>query len=431
MQSTSYVSPLKAWWTVFVLFIAYIFSNLDRNVLSLLVPSLKADLNVTDTQIGLLSGVAFAIFYATMAVPIARASDSRSRRAIISWGIVVWSLATAASGLATRYMHLFLARMGVGVGEAVLTPASISLIADIFPKEKRGFALGVLGSANYLGGGLALLLGSAAITWVASLGPLWGGLKPWQAVFMIVGLPGLLVAFLMLTIVEPRHRQTEKQPAGNLRDLKDFISARPLLFTCHFLGFSLEGAVAYAVAVWGPTFFVRHFHLTASEAGLVLGPFLLVAGPLGGLIGGWLVAHWTKKGRDDAPMLTGLLGTVLVCLAIAIAPLMPSVIGAAFFFGLSYAAGPLAALGAFAALQLVTPVKLRAQVVALYYFVVTIVSIVGGATIVALFTDYLFRAEAAIGYSISLTAILLGPLATLLLWISLKPFARMAQDADA
>ena len=121
----STVSPLKAWWAVFVLFLAYIFSYVDRAIISLLVVPLKADLQISDTQIGFLTGLAFAIFYATMAIPIARASDSRSRRAIIAGGIAFWSIATAACGLAGKFWHLFLARMGVGVGEAVLHPAAM------------------------------------------------------------------------------------------------------------------------------------------------------------------------------------------------------------------------------------------------------------------------------------------------------------------
>jgi MFS family permease len=342
----------------------------------------------------------------------------------------VWSVATVASGLAARFWQLFLARMGVGVGEAVLNPAAMSLIADLFPKEKRGFAVAVVGTANYLGGGLALLAGGAAIAWVTSHGSLWAGFKPWQVVFLVLGLPGLVVALLMLTIVEPRHQREEKPAAGTLSELGAFLRANWFVVSCHFVGFSLEGTAAYAVTVWGPTFFIRHFHFAIPDVSLLLGPFLLVAGPLGGFIGGWLVQHWTRKGRDDAPMLTGLIGSTLVWIFIALAPLMPTALGAGFVFALSYTSGPLAATGALAAIQLMTPPKLRAQVVALYFFVVTIIGIIGGASIVAFFTDNVFRSDAAIGSSIALTAAILGPIMSVLLFLSLKPFRQAVRASE-
>jgi len=197
------------------------------------------------------------------------------------------------------------------------------------------------------------------------------------------------------------------------------------------VGYSLEGATVFGVTVWAPTFFIRHFSMSIPEAGFLLGPFLLVMGPLGGFIGGWLVNYLTRKGRDDAPMLTGLVGILLVWPAIAIAPHMPTVMGAAAVFGFSFMAGPIAAVGALAAVQLITPGKLRAQVVALYFFVVTVISIMGGPSIVALFTDYLFRSGAAVGYSISLTATVLGPLMSVLIFVSLKPFRRVVQETES
>ena len=425
------VSPARAWWTVAVIFLAGILANIDRAILSLLIPAIQSDFAITDTQIGLLSGVAFAVFYSTLGMPIARASDRGSRRLIIACGVAVWSVATAASGFATRFSHLFLARMGVGVGEAVLTPATVSLIADLFPKEQRGFALGAVGAANYIGGGLALLLGSIAIAAAATLVPLWGITEPWKIVFLIVGLPGVLVALLMLTVAEPPRGHERDGETGSWAELMAFLSARRWVLGCHFLGFSLEGAIAYAVAVWAPTFFVRNFQMTAAEAGLMLGPFLLVGGPLGGLIGGWLLQRWSKAGHDSAPMIAGLLGSAVVCLAVGLAPLMPTPLLSALFFGISFTFGPIAALGAFAAIQLIAPARLRAQVVAIYYFVVTMISIMGGASIIAYFTDNVFHDPAAIGRSISLTALLLGPFCVLVLWLALAPYARAAREAPA
>jgi MFS family permease len=249
-------------------------------------------------------------------------------------------------------------------------------------------------------------------------------------VFMMVGLPGLAVALLSLTIVEPRHAREAKPVAGTLAELTAFMRARWLVMTCHFVGFALEGATVYGVTIWSPTFFVRHFQMTIVEASFLLGPFLLVMGPLGGFIGGWLVNHWTRKGRDDAAMLTGLIGITLVWPPIALAPLMPTPMGSAILFAISFAAGPCCAVGALAAVQIMTPGKLRAQVVALYFFVVTIISIMGGPSIVAFFTDHLFRSDAAIGSSIALTAAILGPIMSLLILASLRPFRQAVREGE-
>jgi MFS family permease len=343
--------------------------------------------------------------------------------------VVVWSLATAASGLATRFWHLFIARMAVGSGEAVLGPASLSLVADLFPKEKRGLAMAAFGASMQIGGGLAFVVGGAAIAWIISLGPLWNGMKSWQAVFLILGLPGLLVALLCLTIPEPRRQMREKMAAGTLRELWQFFAAHKFVLSCHFLAYSLLGLVGVAVQAWGPAFFMRHFHLGIKDAGLMLGLPLLIAAPFGNILGGWVINHLTKRGRDDAPMIAGLVGLGFAWVFAAIGPQMPTATGASILFGLSMIAGGMPFIGAQVALQAITPAKLRAQVAALYFFVVTIVSIFGGFSIVAAFTDNLFGDPAAVGYSITATVALAGPLAMLLIAISLDAFKKMAREA--
>ena len=203
-QQDAYPSNSRAWYAVVILTIAYVVSFLDRQLLSLVVQDVKADLDLSDTQVSLLLGFAFALFYTTMGIPIGRLADKKSRRAIIGVGITFWCLMTAACGLAKNYTQLFLARVGVGVGEATLSPSSLSMISDYFPKEKRGKAIGFFNMGVSVGSGIALIVGGQIVAYVANSPPLvlpfFGEIFAWQALFLYVGLPGLIVAALMVTV---------------------------------------------------------------------------------------------------------------------------------------------------------------------------------------------------------------------------------------
>ena len=225
----SYPSSTSAWYAVVILTIAYVVSFLDRQLLSLVVPLVKRDLLLTDTQVSLLLGLAFALFYTTMGIPIGRLADKKSRRAIIAAGISFWCLMTAACGLAKNYTQLFLARVGVGVGEATLSPSSLSMIGDYFPKEKRGKALGLFNIGVSVGSGIAFIIGGQIIAYVASrdnlILPIIGEIYPWQALFIMVGLPGLIVAALMMTVKEPE--RSEKIVLNNdVGDATDEVSIK-------------------------------------------------------------------------------------------------------------------------------------------------------------------------------------------------------------
>jgi MFS family permease len=205
-----YPNQVYAWYVVGILVLAYTFSFIDRQILSLLVGPMKRDLGISDTQMSLLQGFAFAVFYCLAGLPIGRMVDSRKRVNIISIGVFVWSVMTALCGTAHAYWQLFLYRMGVGVGEAALSPAAYSMIADYFPPKRLGFALGVYGMGVYIGAGLALIIGAAVIGLVSSGGdivvPLFGEVYAWQLTFFVVGLPGILIALWVWTVREPERR---------------------------------------------------------------------------------------------------------------------------------------------------------------------------------------------------------------------------------
>jgi MFS family permease len=194
-----YGSPTYAWYVVTILLFAYVTSFLDRTILTLLVEPIRESLGISDLQLSLLHGFAFAIFYVSLGVPIARYADSHNRVRLISVGVLVWSLMTAVCGLAKNFTHMFLARVGVGIGEATLSPAAYSIISDYFPVEKRPRAYSIYQTGIYIGMGLAMIIGGYVIAVVPSIEmPFYGHMEPWQVVFLLVGLPGILIFLLLL-----------------------------------------------------------------------------------------------------------------------------------------------------------------------------------------------------------------------------------------
>ncbi len=254
----------KSWYVVGILTLAYISSFIDRQILSLLVEPIKRDLKITDTQISLLMGLSFGIFYTLLGIPIARLADLKSRKHIVAWGIGLWSLMTAICGMAGNFTQLFLARMGVGVGEAALSPAAYSMIADLFPKRKLAMANSVYNMGIFIGAGLAFLIGGLVVNMVKVEEmwqvPLIGEIYPWQLVFFFVGLPGLLIVFLMSRIKEPV-RQGVVTDKASLSQTWAFILKNANTYININLGLGFLTLVNYANAAWIPSFFVTDLWL--------------------------------------------------------------------------------------------------------------------------------------------------------------------------
>ncbi len=285
-------SPRAAWFVVGVLCCAYVLSYVDRIIINLLVEPIKADLAISDTQFALLTGVAFGLFYTVMGLPLGRLADRRSRRGLVAAGVFLFSLATIASGLAKTYWQLFLARVGVGVGEAAITPAAYSLIADLFPPERLGRAMAVFTMSAFVGIGLAYIGGGAAIAWLTRLGeielPVVGALEAWHLAFLIAGVPGLLVAPLAFAFAEPIRRGLKGAAELPLRDVAREVAARRDALIPLFAGYCMVTLAGYAGAVWTPAFFIRTYGWTAGETGLWWGLVSLIFGPLGAIAGGWI-----------------------------------------------------------------------------------------------------------------------------------------------
>jgi len=426
-------SPIYRWYVVIICMVAYIFSYIDRQILALLVDPIRADLSLSDTQFSLIMGFAFSLFYATMGIPIAVLSDRRSRPAIISLGIFVWSLATAGCGLARSFIHLFVMRMAVGTGEASLSPATYSMIADLFPRERRGTAVGFYAMGVFLGIGLAFIIGAFVIGRLDRMGPvtlpLLGTLQPWQMVFVIVGFPSIVLGALMLTVPEPRRRDSlTKSPASGARlaDLFAFLRDNRLTIALHFLGFAMLTLVFNAIITWVPAYFERIHAVPVTETGTPMGLIIVLFGTSGIFLGGVLADRLLRRGHVNAHMIVGIIAALALIPIAAALPLIPSYFWSMAMLApfLFFASFPFAA--AIAGLQMITPPRLRAQVGALYLFVANLSGIGFGGTATALFTDYVFADDFMLHYSMAIVGSGGAVIALLLLLASLKPFTASA-----
>jgi MFS family permease len=423
-----------AWYAVAVLTVANVSAFIDRQILGLLVAPIRRDLGITDTEMGVLYGLAFAVFYTLLGVPIGRAADRGSRRAIIGIGIAVWSVMTVLCGMARTYEQLLLARFGVGIGEAALAAPALSLIADYFPAPRRATALSVYSLGIYLGAGLANLVGGAVLATlnesVPVVWPIIGEVRAWQSVFVVVGLPGLLVALLMATVGEPVRRETGQ--ARNavvipVREVGRYIAANRRTFLCHNLGYASFALVNFATAAWLPTHLIRTYGWTAARAGITLGTLTITVGVFGVIVGGRVADAMLARGHTDAKLRVGIIAAAgnIVCGAgytlaptatLSVAALVPYNFFASFAFG-----------AAVAAVQEITPNRMRAQAGALFVSALTLIGLGLGPSLVGLLTDRVFGADSAVRYSLLIvTAAGLSAAATLLA-AGLAPYRRSVE----
>ena len=419
--------PAYAWYVVVVLTLAYTCSFIDRQILTLLIEPIRRDLQVTDTQVSLLGGLAFSILYTTLGMPLARLADQTHRRNLMTIGIAVWSLMTALCGVARGFWGLFAARIGVGVGEAALSPAAFSLLADYFPPKRLARAASVYSTGVYFGAGLALMIGGAIIQVVSNAPtqnvPMLGPVFPWQFTFLVVGLLGLPIALLMLTIREPRRRGATARADGradsaasSLPALRSFMRQNSRTLTCHIAAFTLFGTAIGCYLFWSPTLMMRNHGWSASQAGFTIGAMMFVLGTAGVYCGGWLADRLTAAGRQDAILRAAFIGMgcglpFMIATPLIDDPLLATIgLGGAIFF-MAFPQGLPSA-----ALQVMTPNPLRAQMTAIYFFVGNLIANGFGPTIPALLTDYVFKDPAMLRYALAIVIGVVLPLSLIVLY---------------
>ncbi len=431
-SSDPWPSPRVAWYAVFVFGLTLTINFLDRGILPLLVPSIKADLHLSDMQMGLVMGFAFVVFYVFLGLPVARLADVGKRRTIVGVGIALWSGMTALCGLAQNFWQLFLFRIGTGVGESCNGPATYSMLSDLFPPAKLPRAIAVM-SFGFMGGtGLALIVGGAIIHFLNSVPPITlpviGTLHSWQMAFLLVGIPGLLVSALVWTVKEPVRRgrmmTNGRHTSVPVRDVVKFIYENRKVYAPILLGMAFSTPLSIGNLSWGPAFYGRTYGWTMDKVGIISGLVFLIIWPLGSMLGSWLAERWHRQGHDDANVRVVVWSLALfVPLQVAM-PLMPTPELAIAF---NAAGGFVAALllgPQNAALQVVTPNEMRGQITALLLFTINVLGYGVGPSFVAAPTDYVFGAESMLRYAMALSTIVLGPLAAVTAWSGMKAYGR-------
>jgi MFS family permease len=446
-EQPAWARPGYAWFVVLVLMIAYTCSFIDRQILTLLIEPVRRDLQISDTQVSLLGGLAFSILYTTLGIPIARLADQTHRRNLMAAGLAFWSIMTATCGLARSFWGLFAARIGVGVGEAALSPAAFSLLADYFPPHRLARAISVYSMGLYFGAGLALMIGGSVVQAVSSAPvrnlPVVGEVFPWQMTFFAVGLLGLPALLLMFTIREPARRGMRKLAAAHdpatenaqVRPsswpaLRAFMRENARTLTCHIAAFTLFGIAINCYLFWAPTLMIRTHGWDAPKAGHVIGAMMFVLGTAGVFCGGWLADRMAASGRRDAILRAAFLGMLCGLPFLIATPLLnderlaTAGLGMAIFF-MAFPQGLPSA-----ALQVVTPNPLRAQMTAIYFFIGNLVASGLGPTIPALLGDYVFKDPAMLRYALFSVEVVVLPLSLLCLYFGFGAYRTSVQRSE-
>ena len=390
---------------VLVLAFAGVVSVLDRTILNVIVDPVRADLGLSDIQISVLQGLAFGLFYATVGLPLGLTVDRYARRSLVIAGIVVWSLATLVSGFAQSFEQLFAARLLVGLGEAVLSPAAISLIADLFPPTNRGRPISIFlmgqAAANGLGISVTSLVTDAAAGGYFANWPVVGALAPWRVAFIACGLAGVVVVIGLLPTREPVRRSTEstsgvlEQASGALQ----FIWLHRAIFVPLYLGFAVCFLANYGAAAWNPTMLMRSFGVTRGELGAVLGPMMLIFSLVGPLIGGILVDAVMR--RDDSLARFGILvAAPLFIIPAGVAALAPTAGFAMLLIATSPAAVAVIGTTTLALLQSMAPPRMRGFAVALTGLINTVIGATIGPLLISVLTERVYGDPGSVGIAI-------------------------------
>jgi MFS family permease len=408
-----------AWFVAAVLMACNTLSFIDRQILGLLVTPIKLELGISDTRIGLLQGLAFGVFYTLLGIPMGRIADQGSRRLLVAAGVLCWSLMTSLCAATRGFTSLFLARMGVGIGEATLSPSAFSLLSDYFPRGRLASALSIFSMGVFFGSGLALILGGLII----------GAVGSWRLTFLIVGLPGLLMALLALVIREPQRRGlllTASGAASALSLADVFREARLRLWSvvgiC--LGFAAQALCNYAQQAWLPTYFVRVHGWSLRQAGVTLGTMSLATGLAGAWVGGRLADRWQRQGIAEGPLRVAVLATLSAGVTFTLALLLPALgaqlallVPAFFFLAMPIGCG-------YASLQLILPNQVRGQIGALQVFALNLGGLILGPALPGLLNDYVFRNEQRIGWSLAITVGTASFVSAALFFATWRPYRR-------
>jgi MFS family permease len=415
-----------AWLVVILLTTAFTLSIFDRMILTLLVGPIKSSLHLSDVKISLLQGLAFTLLYVIAGLPIGRLADSFSRRAIAGFSILTWSVMTSACAMATNFPQLFLARVGVGVGEAGLSPAANSLIADYFPPNALSRPIAFFSIGGSLGTGLALIFGGELVGYLTSLGslyiPLAGTLPAWKAAFFVAGVPGILLAGCFGLLREPIRTGLAPSQSSSFGETLSFVTTHKHLLLPHFLGAAFATLSVMILHFWMPTLLIRSFGLSVSVSGMRYGLVVLLGGVGGLVFGGWLADSLTSRGWSGSHIFVAFVAVLASTVPLVLAPMAPNPWLALLLAGCAVTGLATAIALAPVALQILVPNQMRAQVYALYLLTISMLGYGLGPLSVAFLSDHIFNDEAKLRYSMSIVAMIAGPISGLCFGISLRRY---------
>ena len=391
---------------VIVLFLAAVISFLDRGIIGLVVGPLRRDLGISEFQISLLQGLSFGIFYASVGLFLGLGADRWPRRRLLMVGIGAWSVGTIMCGLSSSYLEIFLWRLLVGAGEATLVPVAVSLIGDLFDPDRRGAPLSLFFLGISIAGGLAAAVTGILLAQVPngifSRIPGLGHLPPWRCAFVFCGGTGLFLIPLLFTTVEPpRQYVSEGEKRVTLQTAARHFKSHSRVFLPFYLGFTLITAGQYSLGAWGASMLIRQFGVGAGTAGKLLGTLSMMGGAASALSAAFVIDKVTVRFGRNAKLLV-LAATALGALPCTLAVFMPSAFSAAFALAWMSLAYPLASICFSAIVQDLLPSNMRGVAMAAALLVNTLIASTAGTMLVALATQYLFRKDAFVGYSMAL-----------------------------
>jgi MFS family permease len=418
----SYPNAAYAWYVVAVLFAATLLSQLDRQLPALLVRPLKQEFGISDTSFSLLQGYGFALFYTLAGLPLGRFVDRGNRRNLIIVGLLFWSLATGLFAFAQSYTHLLLARVGVGIGEAVLAPAAYSLIADYIEPSRRGRALAAYYVSLAIGSGASLLLGGWLLGAIPHQGVNMAGLgvlSSWRAAFLIAALPGAPLALvLFLSLPEPMRREVTNAPttgtAPSVGDFVRYLREHSATFLRVLTYPTLLSIIGYGTLSWAAALFDRRFAIPPAKSGVVIGIVVAAAGGIGTVLSGFLSDRWSSRSVSAARLRVAFVGVLLLPAPAVLWPLVGSPTLAYVLLFLTIFSLSIGQSAAPALIQSVVPNRMRGQAIASYLLLAGLMGIGLGPTLVALLTDFVFKDNGALRYSLAVSA---APAALFALWL--------------
>lgn len=445
----AYPRPAYGWYVVILMAFFYVLSFMDRQIIAVLIDPIKADLQLSDVQISLIGGVSFGLFYSLVGVFIGRLADSMHRPWLIAMGVFIWSLTTALCGLASKFWHLLILRMGVGLGEAALLPSTLSLLTDYFPPKRLATPTSVFLLGAPIGIGLSFAAGGFlfGVAQDVTAADGWddvffiGGSAAWKLVLIFLGVLGMIMTLGMLTVREPRtsnaaarkgsEASLKAAEAAPLSEVKAYAKKHWLPITSLYVGMALISLAAYAQGFWDLTFLSRTYGLDTKTAGFSYGMVQLFGGLCGMLVGGMVADFLSRRGVQGSSFKLVTVGAAIATPFSVVYPLMGTHSASLALMVLAIFGSNMGFAGAAAAMQRMYPSTMLGLAAGFYFFMSNAIGLLVGPTAVAAITDYGFGDTAKVGYSLSIVGGSARLLAFVLFACGLRAYVRLLREREA